>query len=64
MELTLFTSGILLGLAVGILFGGIKITINHNKEPEAPKEYNKAPVDNLPDEMKRYAELNKGFINY
>jgi hypothetical protein len=61
--LTVFTGGMLLGLAVGILVGGIKITINHNQQPEAPQEYNKTEV-NLPDEMKQYAELNKGYINY
>jgi hypothetical protein len=61
--LTVFTGGMLLGLAVGILVGGIKITINHNQHPESPAEYNKTEV-NLPDEMKQYAELNKGYINY
>ena len=64
MELTIFTAGILLGVAIGVLLGGIKITINHNNEQEAPKEYNKAPIDNLPEEMRLYAEQNKGFINY
>jgi hypothetical protein len=61
--LTVFTGGMLLGLAVGILVGGINININHKNEPEAPQEYNKTEV-NLPDEMKQYAELNKGYINY
>jgi hypothetical protein len=54
-----------LGIIVGVLTKGIKITIHHKQEKEeTPIEYNPSSAKHLPKEMLDYAEQNQGYIKF
>lgn len=56
---------LIVGIVLGLMIGGIKINIYHkDKSINEKVEYNQTPIDALPDEIKEYAKLNKGFINF
>lgn len=56
---------LIVGIVLGLMIGGIKINIYHkDKSTNEKVEYNQTPIDALPDEIKEYAKLNKGFINF
>jgi hypothetical protein len=56
----------ILGFSLGLIARGVKINIYHKdkSEQDKPVEYNKAPVEHIPPEMRDYAEKNRGYINF
>jgi hypothetical protein len=57
---------LIIGVALGLMVNGVKITIIHKDEPKDHKnqQYNKSPIDAMPQEVTEYAKQNKGFINF
>lgn len=54
------------GYIIGVLQGGIKITVNQRPKRSKMKDNEFVSLDPklIPDEIRQYAEQNKGFIRW
>jgi hypothetical protein len=57
---------LIIGVALGLMVNGVKITIYHKDKPIANDKivYNESPISAMPQEVTEYAKQNKGFINF
>lgn len=51
-----------LGYILGMCTKGFHVTIERKKPENSKQEYNESTVNQLPEEVRLYAEQNNGFI--
>jgi len=61
MEIVL---AILIGYIIGLFQNGIHIHMAPPLSKRKENEYNKAPIDTIPDDVREYVERNKGFLRF
>ena len=55
-------SSLAVGIIIGLLIKGVHI--HHHQEASAPKEPLPQPIEQIPENMRAYAEKNHGHIHF